>query len=111
MLSFKPEVRIGLFDERTFCVLRVAAAWSLKWRVDVHATSIEDGGDVHAATSLHPFGLAVDLDVIGDSPPQRAALGEWLRRLLDPQYDVVLEADHVHVEWDAHRPALPKASP
>jgi len=103
MLSFKPEVRVGLFNDRIGDVLVAASAWSVRNRVDVHVSSINDGPGVHMASSLHYFDLALDLDVINDKPEDRFAFAEYLRRWLDPRYDVVFEADHVHVEWDAHR--------
>lgn len=111
MLSFKPEVRVGIFSCRLGDVLGVVSTWSVRHRVDVHVSSINDGPGVHMATSLHYFDLALDLDVINDKPEDRFALAEHLRRWLDPHYDVVFEADHVHVEWDAHRPPLRAAAP
>lgn len=106
MLRVKPEVRIGLFTARLGAVLEAASAWSLRSRVDVEVNSVNDGPGVHLATSLHYFDLAVDLDTVGDKLDDVRALAEYLRRWLDPQYDVVFEGTHVHVEWDAHRPPL-----
>ena len=108
MLRFKPDVRIAYFDPRIADVLRVASLWSLTVRIDVEINSMRDGADVHMPTSLHPFDLAVDLDTVGDAPADLDALAEYLRRALDPQYDVVYEGTHVHVEWDAHRGPLRK---
>lgn len=108
MLKFKPEVRISYFDERLAAPLAGACLWSLRNRIDVEVNSIEDGPGVHMATSLHYAGLAIDLDTAGDKAPDTQALAEFLRRWLPPGYDVLFENSHVHVEYDAHRPALLK---
>jgi len=108
MLRFKPEVRISDCDERIVVVLREACLWSLRTRVDVEINSVEDGGGVHMAGSLHGVGLAVDVDTVGDRAPDTEALGEWFRRRLPASYDVVFEGDHVHVEYDVHRAPLLK---
>ena len=106
MLQFKPEVRISRFTARIGDVIEHAAAWSLLSRVGVEVNSINDGRGVHASSSLHYQDLAIDLDTIGDQKSDLDALTTYLRRWLHPQYDVVFEGDHVHVEWDAHRGPL-----
>lgn len=106
MLRFKPEVRIRYLDPRLVEPLAAACLWSARSAIDVEINSIEDGPDVHVATSLHPFGLAIDFDTVGDRAADLTALGEWFRRHLPAQYDVLLESDHVHVEWDVHRGPL-----
>lgn len=105
-VRFKPEVRIGWLDDRLACVIAGACVWSLRNRIDVEINSIEDGAAVHMPTSLHAFGLALDVDTVGDKRADTLALGEWFRRTLPPQFDVVFEGDHVHVECDYHRPPL-----
>jgi hypothetical protein len=107
-LRFKPEVRVIYLTEQLADVLQLAALWSLRSRIDVEVNSIDDGAAVHIADTLHGCSLAVDLDTVGDKQPETRELAEWLRRTLDPQYDLVWEGNHVHVEWDAHRPALLK---
>jgi hypothetical protein len=110
MIQFKPEVRIARFTSRLATVLEHAAAWSLISRVGVEVNSVNDGPGVHMATSLHYFDLAVDLDTVGDKAGDLQQLAEYMRRWLDPQYDVVFENNHVHVEWDAHRGPLLKVT-
>lgn len=105
-VRFKPEVRIVDLPPQLADVLRLAALWSLRSRVDVEINSIDDGAGVHMIGSLHGLSLAVDLDTVGDKNPDIEQLAEFLRRTLDPQYDLVFEGNHVHVEWDAHRPAI-----
>jgi hypothetical protein len=110
MLRFKPEVRIGFFQSVLGDVLRQACTWSLKARVDVEVNSINDGQAVHMKDSLHGFDLAIDLDTVGDRRADTEELADYLRRVLHPQYDVVFEGDHVHVEWDARRGPLRRAA-
>jgi hypothetical protein len=107
MIRFKVEVRVVHFDPRLALVLEHASVWSLISGIDVDVNSVDDGAGVHKVGSLHGSSLAIDLDTAGDKSTQTRALAEHLRRRLHPQYDVILERDHVHVEWDAHRPALP----
>lgn len=105
-IRFKPEVRIVYMTEQIADVLRLAALWSLRSRVDVEVNSIDDGQGVHIATTLHGCSLAIDLDTVGDKAPETQQLAEWLRRTCEPQYDIVWEGNHVHVEWDVHRGPL-----
>jgi hypothetical protein len=61
-------------------------------------TSITDG--IHMEDSLHYQGLAVDFrirDLSGITPQKMVQL---LRAKLGARYDVVLENDHIHMEFD-----------
>lgn len=105
-VQFKPEVRVYAFTPQLTCVLALAAHWSLRTRVGVEVNSIDDGAPGRVGDTLHGYSLAIDLDTVGDKLPDLQDLAEFLRRTLDPQYDLVWEGNHVHVEWDVHRPAL-----
>ena len=107
MIRFKSEVRIGYFSAHSLGqILECASVWSFKARVDVEINSINDGVGVHMLGSLHGLDLAMDLDTVGDKPADTQALAEYLRRWLPPDYDVLFEANHVHVEYDPHRGPL-----
>jgi hypothetical protein len=108
MLRFKPEVRIRVFRAELAGVLLEASLWSLLERVDVEVNSIDDS--VHGLTgpTLHGSSLAIDLDTVGDKASDTHALGEYLRRALPAGYDVIFEGDHMHIEYDTHRPPLRK---
>jgi hypothetical protein len=55
----------------------------------------------HGAKSLHPLGKAFDFRT-NDWPAGKAeAITTEIRKALGPQYDVVLEIDHLHCE---HQP-------
>ena len=60
-------------------------------------TSGTDG--VHMAGSKHYSGNAVDLR-LPQNPSIRADVVGQLRLRLNRDYDVVLEKDHIHVEFD-----------
>lgn len=108
MIKFKPEVRVVMLTEPLCIVLRQAALWSLRTRVEVEVNSVDDGANIHMQQSLHGYSLAIDLDTGGDKAAETEELAQFLRRVLEPQFDVLLESDHVHVEWDARRPPLRK---
>lgn len=61
-------------------------------------TSGVDG--VHGANSLHYTGYALDLRTHNVSTVFQADLLEELRVALGKQFDVILEHDHVHLEFD-----------
>lgn len=63
---------------------------------EVVFTHICDGA--HMKGSLHPLGLAVDVRIWGvtDLPDMVSDLA----KALGNEYDVVLETDHIHVEYD-----------
>jgi len=61
-------------------------------------TSAVDG--VHSPTSLHYRGLALDFRTRTVPADERQALRDAIAKALGPDFDVVLESDHLHVEWD-----------
>lgn len=103
MIRFETNVRIGIFSEELGKILRFASVWSERYKIDVVVNSWSDGK--HSPTSLHPYDLAVDLDTEGDRPADLKRLHTYLARWAGPQYDVLLESDHIHVEWDSRRQA------
>lgn len=105
MLRFKPDVRIAELTDQLVAVLRVSAVWSTRANVGVEINSIDDDTTPPRQGSLHGDSLAVDVDTVGDKGDDLEALDRFLRRRLPAEYDVVFEGDHVHVEWDTHRPA------
>lgn len=68
-----------------------------KYGVEAVITSAKDGK--HSEKSLHYQGLALDLRTWNLGGREAQAAGE-IRRTLGPEYDVVLEKDHLHIEWD-----------
>lgn len=105
MLRWKAGVFCHLFRLEVALALHHASAWSEVSGVGVVVNALADSK--HSTNSLHAWDLAVDLDTDGDRLSHLAALHGYLARNLPAGYDVVLEGDHVHVEWDAKRGAPP----
>jgi hypothetical protein len=61
-------------------------------------TSLRDGK--HMLHSLHERGYAADFRTFTVDPSQQQALLAAIKGQLGASYDVVLEADHLHVEFD-----------
>jgi len=67
----------------------------------VWITSAADGK--HMAKSLHYVNRAFDVrirNIVGDIDAEAALWCERLRSTLGKDYDVVLEGDHIHIEFD-----------
>lgn len=98
MLRFQPGVQVKYYNSRLTPIFEYASAWGLRERTYVDVNAIDD--KTHGAQTLHGFSLAVDLDTDGHRAADLKSLHGWLSRYLALEYDVVLEADHVHVEFD-----------
>lgn len=61
-------------------------------------TSANDGQ--HMVTSLHYKNLALDLRIKDLPEPLIVPMFNKLKETLGSQYDVVLEEDHIHLEYD-----------
>ena len=61
-------------------------------------TSVEDGR--HTATSLHYRGRALDLRTRDLSHAQKRKYAIALRSALGPGWEVIIESDHIHVEYE-----------
>ena len=108
MLRFTAGLYCHVFRMEIAIVLHHAAAWATISGVAVDVNSLAD--KQHSEGSLHYWDLAVDLDTAGDRAAHLAQLGGYLARVLPPQYDVVEEATHVHVEFDTRR-KVPRIAP
>lgn len=109
MLRFLPTVRIRRCYYRLSLVLDIASDWSCQTGIDVDVNSVDDG--VHGAGTLHGRSLAIDFDTDGDRAPDLESLYEHMRVQMPAGYDVLHERDHVHVEYDVHRPPLKLQKP
>ena len=61
-------------------------------------TSARDG--IHSAGSLHYYGFAVDLRTRYFSPNAKRQVANDLDDILGEDYDVIVHATHIHVEYD-----------
>lgn len=105
MIRWKADVFSHVFRLETALALHHASVWSEIAGVGVVVNALADSG--HSGNSLHAWDLAVDIDTDGDRLSHLAQLHGYLARILPPGYDVVLENDHVHVEWDVKRKPAP----
>lgn len=65
-------------------------------------TSGSDG--THGPNSLHYCGKALDFRTNNLRGPQVHPIYLALKKALGAQFDVVLESDHIHVEYDVTEP-------
>lgn len=107
MLTFKPEVQVIVFDDRIGLVIREASLWAVMNATPVHVSSIDDSAPKRVIGTLHGRGLAIDINVVTPDATKLEELADWMRVRLPAGFDVIWESNHVHVEVDAHRPALP----
>ena len=54
----------------------------------------------HGPNSLHYCGKALDIRTRHLPSPSKQLLRDQIAEALGPQFDVVLEADHIHMEFD-----------
>lgn len=99
MLAIKPGVRVlGLETEILLALMVARDLWSEQSQSLV-VTSITDGQ--HKVGSLHYAGRAMDLRL---PTANKERMVEQLGIRLGGDYDVILEGDHIHVEYDPKRP-------
>ena len=85
----QPEILLAIMEARE--IYRDLGA-------DIIITSLTEGK--HMPGSLHAPGKAVDLRTRHLAKADRGIAAQRLRVALGPEFDVVLEKTHIHVEWD-----------
>ena len=99
IVSIKQGVRVrGLSNEILLAIMIAQSVYS-ETESSLTITSLTDGR--HGIGSLHHAGDAVDLRL--PMPVTRDQIVSQLRNALGANYDVVLESDHIHVEYDPKR--------
>lgn len=98
MISIKAGVRIRGMSPEILLAAFIAHELFRERAETLTITSCTDGA--HKSGSLHYTGCAVDLRLPVLNP---TVIVDALRSRLGPEYDVVLEADHIHVEYDPKR--------
>lgn len=101
MIRFESTVRIVNFTEQLARVFHLASSWAAIAGISVVVKAVDDGSEIGA--SLHGFSLAANLDTESERATDLTLLHGYLARHLPPQYDVLLEPTHVHVEYDTRR--------
>ena len=117
-ISMKSDVRLDLanLEESNIRILRAALVTAPPLISELLVVTSADDS-LHSRGSLHFIGRAFDLRCFGDRPGgldvgvgvevtdgKQRELAEiwvgWLSAYLGSDYDVVLESDHIHVEYD-----------
>lgn len=94
-VQLKPSAGIGCLEPPMVVALVVAADVYHEAGERLVVTSACDPTDARRPDSLHPYGLAMDLRL-----PSDLRVLDRLALLLGPNFDVVPEPDHVHLEYD-----------
>lgn len=97
-MRLKEGVSVGGMGVEALLALVIAAEVYDSMGAELVVTSVKDGK--HGEASLHYEGKAVDLRIHNLVPLDVPKVIEKLRKRLGREYDVVLEKDHIHVEFD-----------
>jgi len=98
-MSLKPGVRVLGIRPEVVLALRIVEAVYQAHGAPFVITSIMEG--THKRASLHYLGCAADLRL---PPKDAASIVAEAKAALGEDYDVILEGDHVHVEFQAKTP-------
>jgi len=96
-ISLKVGVKMEKLQPQLVLGLLVISSIYKDYGYDLTITSLSDG--VHSPNSLHRVGCAVDLRTRCVGSADILSLVSSIRRALGSDFDVVLEADHLHVEY------------
>lgn len=109
-MIFKQGVRITADQHpvTAFAIIAIDAAWLEVTGHEAMCTSADDS--THGTGSLHPLGAAWDLRLWKNNDPaqgpyDRETLGRLvgaLRRNLGSLFQIILEGNHIHIEFDPH---------
>lgn len=98
MIKFKKGIKIsGIRAELVLAILIAEGVYD-KHDTDLVITSVVDGK--HSYTSLHYSGSALDIRTrnIPEIYNKEIMAGE-IRESLSDEYDVVVESNHIHIEY------------
>lgn len=103
-MKLKANVKVTGLRPETLLALVIANGVYASHGYDAVITSLLDG--LHARTSLHYAGCAADLRTTAALIPGSTvdAIAADIRKALTADYDVVVEADHIHLEFQPRRP-------
>ena len=102
MLMLKPGVRVtGIRPEILLAVIAAERVYQ-EAGADCMAPACVDGK--HMAGSFHYAGAAVDLRTHNVAPAELNKLLARIRECVGGDYDVILEIDHLHLEFQPKTP-------
>lgn len=98
VFSFKEGVSISKLEPQL--VLGLLSVYSIfeEHGYDAVVTSVSDG--IHRSGSFHYVGCAADLRIRHLGKSDVVTLVKSIRAALGSNFDVVLEVDHIHIEYD-----------
>lgn len=103
-MIFKSGVKLfGLKSETLAAMIAVDGAYNDLGH-DLVITSVRDGQ--HSRTSLHYVGYAFDCRIHGINPERLSELVQLIRESLTDEFDVILEKDHIHIEFQPKNMAV-----
>ena len=92
-MNYKNGVKVnGIKPEMTLAIMMVNTVIP-----DATITSVIDGK--HSRTSLHYVGYAIDVRTRDIKPKMQTEYVRQLKEALTDEYDVILESDHIHIEF------------
>ncbi len=97
-LQFKAGVHLLGLRPEMVAAMNVVASIYQERNLDCVVTSAVDGQ--HGRNSCHFKGCGLDFRTRNVHPSARNGLTEAIKSALGNEFDVVLEKDHLHVEWD-----------
>jgi len=110
MLSLKTGVFVGGIKPEMLLAIAVADQVYTQFNVAFVITSVLDG--VHTARSLHYVGEAVDIRIVNiPTTAIRSSIVALIKSRLGIHFDVILESDHLHIEFDPKGTAIPVTTP
>ena len=96
--SLKPGVTLDGLQLPMLWAIPVLA--NIYFQMDKHAVITSGLDGTHSHNSLHYSGNALDWRTRHLESKQKTDLARQAQDLLGPDYDVVLESTHLHVEYD-----------
>ena len=99
-MKLKPEVNPSALRPELLLALVIAERIFQEFNYDFVVTSLNDS--IHSDTSLHYAGAAVDLRT-RHMKDDKHIVTEKIRSSLTKDYDVILELDHIHIEYQPRR--------
>jgi len=97
-MKLKPNVRLTDLKPQLLIAIIIANDIYKRYSHELVLTSVDDS--THGTASLHDNGLAVDLRTYYFLPTEIKQVVNELRNSLNSEFDVVLEKDHIHIEYD-----------
>ena len=102
-IALKSSARVrGLTVEALFAIRGAEGVFEDRKLGLMTLTSVTDGK--HSAGSKHYSGHAFDIRTRDISPEQWQLIASDIRERIGSEYDVVVEKDHIHVEFDPKTP-------